>query len=84
MSGDWVVRRSECHECEALKDYYWLKVNRFLLELRSFSKPYPADSVFRRSQDDEIRDATEEALHALRALVSHLKTCYALDRERAA
>jgi hypothetical protein len=76
--------RSECHECEALKDYYWLKVNRFLLELRPFSKPYLSGSVFGRSQDDQIKDAKEEALLALRALVSHLKACYALDREHAA
>lgn len=84
MSGDLAVSRSGCHECEALKDYYWLKVNRFLLELRPYSKPYLTGSVFQRNQDDEIKDAKEEALHALSALVSHLKACYALDRERAA
>lgn len=84
MSGDWAVSRSDCHECEVLKDYYWLKVNRFLLELRSFSKPYLSRSVFPRNQDEEIKDAKEEALNALRALVSHLKACYDLDRERAA
>lgn len=78
------MSRSTCRECEALKDYYWLKVNRFLLELRSFSKPRLNGFGVQTTQDDEIKDAKEEALHALRALVSHLKTCYALDRERVA
>ena len=84
MLGDWAVSRSDCHECEVLKDYYWLKVNRFLLELRPFSKPYLTSPFFPRNQDEEIKDAKEQALNALRALVSHLKACYALERERAA
>ena len=78
------MSRSDCHDCEVLKDYYWLKVNRFLLELKSFPKSYWSGSGFQTDQDDEVKDAKEEALHALRILVSHLKTCYALDRERAA
>lgn len=72
------MNRCDCRDCEILKDYYWLKVNRFLLTLRSFSWPSGAGYC---SPDEEIREAKQEALRALRALISHLKSCYALDRE---
>jgi hypothetical protein len=78
------VGKSECRDCELLKDYYWLKVNRFLLTLRSFTRPYLVGSASRADQDQEIKDAKEQALQALCALISHLKVCYELDREHAA
>jgi hypothetical protein len=67
-----------------LKDYYWLKVNRFLLSLRSVSTPNLVGASPRSESDEEIKDATQEALRALRALISHMKACYSLDREHAA
>jgi hypothetical protein len=78
------VRRGDCHDCELLKDYYWLKVNRFLLTLRSFPRPHRVDTSSRADHDEEIKDAKQEALRALGALVSHLKSCYELNRELAA
>jgi hypothetical protein len=50
-------------------------VNRFLLTLRSNA---------RTDHEQEIGAAKEEALNALCVLISHLKSCYALDRDRAA
>jgi len=67
-----------------LKEYYWLKVNRFLLTLRSLSRPYIVAASSRADIDEQIMDAKQEALRALCALISHLKTCYELDREHAA
>jgi hypothetical protein len=68
-----------------LKDFYWLKVNRFLLTLRSFSVPQWSNSSGSWADPDlEIKEAKEQALGALCALISHLKSCYALDRELAA
>jgi hypothetical protein len=61
-----------------------LKVNRFLLTLRSVSIPHWSSANSHADQDREIREAKEQALNALCALVSHLKTCYALEREQAA
>jgi hypothetical protein len=78
------VGRSNCRDCALLKDYYWLKVNRFLLTLRSFQKPHLVGATLRSDHDHEIKDAKEQALEALRAFISHLKTCYELDRVRAA
>lgn len=75
--------RCECRDCELLRDYYWLKVNRFLLTLRSFSISHLSRGS-RADQDREIKEAKEQALRALCALISHLKSCYALDREQAA
>lgn len=76
--------RYDCRDCELLKDYYWLKVNRFLLTLKSFSKSHAGGSTIRADHDQEIGTAKEDALHALCALISHLKSCYALDRDIAA
>lgn len=78
------MSRGDCHDCEVLKDYYWLKVNRFLLTLRSFPKPHLVGTSSRDDRDEEIKDAKQEALRALSALISHLKSCYELNRELAA
>jgi hypothetical protein len=78
------VGRCDCNDCELLRDFYWLKVNRFLLTLRSFAIPHTNGPGARTDQDHAIKEAKEEALRALCVLVSHLKTCYALDREQAA
>jgi hypothetical protein len=52
--------------------------------LRSFAIPHTNGPGARTDQDHAIKEAKEEALRALCVLVSHLKTCYALDREQAA
>ena len=78
------MSRCDCPDCELLKDYYWLKVNRFLLALRPHSRPYMVGFASRADQDHEIKDAKDQALRALGELISHLKACYDLDRLRAA
>lgn len=66
-----------CHECEVLKDFYWLKVNQFLIATRpgagASSGDLPAVS------DEEIQILHEEALQALSGLIRHWKACYGLS-----
>ncbi len=74
--------RCDCRQCELLKDYYWLKVNRLLLTLKSFSTPHAGPTGDCSSYDQKVRTSKEEALTALSALVKHRKACYAIDRLR--
>lgn len=69
-----------CHECEVLKDFYWLKVNQFLQATRSRSG-HPLSGVLAASED-EIQILKEEALQALSALISHWKACYGLSDDQ--
>jgi len=73
--------REYCRTCEALKEFYWLKLNRFLLAARSSSgwgqRRY-------RVGDDELQAIKDESLVALRELMRHAKACYGLARDEAA
>ena len=71
-----------CSVCELLRDFYGLKVNRFLLTLRSVPTSHNGGHDRRANHEQEIHAAKVEALRALCALVSHLKACYAIDRLR--
>jgi hypothetical protein len=82
------VGQNHCRECELLKDFYWLKVNRFLLTLKSAPAPHSGRhnhhaNVEQGIEGGEIQATKAEALQAMCALVSHLKACYAIDRLRA-
>lgn len=82
------VGQNHCRDCELLRDFYWLKVNRFLLTLRPVSAPHSGrhnnhTNVEQGIESGEIQAAKAEALRAMCALVSHLKACYAIDRLRA-
>lgn len=66
-----------CHECEVLKEFYWLKVNQFLLATRSLNAPRFHGR--RQVSDEELKALKDEAMGALSALISHWKTCYGLS-----
>ncbi len=70
-----------CYECEVLKEFYWLKVNQFLLAARSINGPRLHG---RHVTEDEVRALKDEAIGALSALIGHWKGCYGLSEERAA
>ena len=75
------VGREPCRTCEALKELYWLKLNRFLLAARSNSSWPPRR---RRVRDEEVEALKEESLAALRDLMRHAKVCYGLVHDEAA
>lgn len=66
-----------CYECEVLKEFYWLKVNQFLLASRSLSAPRLSGR--RAATEEELQTLKDEAMGALSALISHWKTCYGLN-----
>ncbi len=74
-------RRGYCRTCEALKEFYWLKVNQFLLAVRS-SSAWPQRR--RRLDDEELQALKDESLAAFRELMRHAKACYGLVRDEAA
>lgn len=71
-----------CSECELLKQFYWLKVNQFLLAARSLSAPRLHGR--RDASNEELQALKDEAMGALSALISHWKTCYGLADDQAA
>ncbi len=73
--------REYCRTCEALKEFYWLKLNRFVLAARSSSAWGPRRY---RMGDDELQAIKDESLVALRELMRHAKACYGLVRDEAA
>lgn len=73
--------RHSCYECDVLKEFYWLKVNQFLVATRSHSS---SRLHVRRASEDDIKAMKEEAMGALSALISHWKGCYGLTTDRAA
>jgi hypothetical protein len=73
--------REYCRTCEALKEFYWLKMNQFLLAARSNAAWPPRR---RRMGDEELLAMKEESLAALRELMRHAKVCYGLAHEEAA
>jgi hypothetical protein len=73
--------REYCRTCEALKEFYWLKLNQFLLAARSNSAWLPRRH---RARDEEAQALKEESLMALRELMRHAKVCYGLVHEEAA
>jgi hypothetical protein len=64
-----------CYECEVLKEFYWLKVNQFLLATRPASAQGPGGGSF---TDEEMQALKDDAMEALSALISHWKSCYGL------
>ncbi|UWZ82007.1 hypothetical protein [Occallatibacter riparius] len=72
--------RRYCRTCEALKEFYWLKVNQFLLAVRT-SSAWPQR---RRLDDEELQALKDESLAAFRELLRHAKACYGLVRDEAA
>jgi hypothetical protein len=75
------VGRAYCSTCEALKEFYWLKLNRFLLAARSAS----AWGAHRyRTDEDALQVSKEESLAALRTLIRHATACYGLAEDEAA
>lgn len=73
--------RRSCRTCEALKELYWLRVNQFLLAVRS-SSAWPQRR--RRPGDEELQGLQDESLAAFRELMRHAKVCYGLVRDEAA
>lgn len=74
--------RHSCYECEVLKEFYWLKVNQFLVATRSHGTSRAHGR--RVAADDELKSLKDEAMGALSALISHWKACYGLSEDRAA
>jgi hypothetical protein len=78
---EWAVGREYCQTCESLKEFYWLKVNQFLLATRSASAwPPPLHTA----GEEELIQLKDESLDALRELMRHAKVCYGLATEEAA
>jgi hypothetical protein len=75
------VGRGYCRTCEAHKEFYWLKLNQFLLAARSNSS-WPRRRY--RAGDEELQILKDESLAALRELMRHAKVCYGLVRDEAA
>jgi hypothetical protein len=75
------VGRVNCSTCESLKEFYWLKLNQFLLAARSRSTWPSARHV---AGDDELQQLKDESLDALRQLMRHAKACYGLVADEAA
>ena len=73
--------RRYCRRCEALKEFYWLKVNQFLLAARS-NTAWPHRR--RRLDDHELQALKDESLAAFRELMRHAKVCYGLVQDEAA
>jgi hypothetical protein len=73
--------REYCRTCEALREFYWLKLNQFLLAVRSSPRWAPRR---RRLEDDELQAIKDESLVALRELMRHAKACHGLARDEAA
>ena len=65
----------------SLKEFYWLKVNQFLLASQSLSVHR---ALGRRTSEDEVRVLKDEAIGALSALIRHWKVCYGMADDRAA
>ena len=73
--------RECCQTCEVLKELYRLKINHFLIALKSRD---PWNHVPPPASDEDLNRLKEEALGTLRALMQHLKSCYELTRDKAA
>jgi hypothetical protein len=73
--------REYCRTCEALKEFYWLKLNQFLLAVRSSPRWAPRRQ---RLEDDELQAIKDESLMALRELMRHAKARHGLARDEAA
>ena len=73
--------REFCHTCESLKEFYWLKLNQFLLAARSNSAWPSARHVV---AEEELVALKDESLDALRELMRHAKVCYGLAQDEAA
>lgn len=65
-----------CYECDVLKELYWLKVNRFLVAVKSI--PVSPFEEGERVSDEEIQALKEESLRALTTLIAHWKACYGM------
>ena len=71
-----------CYECEVLREFYWLKVNQFLLATRSPNEPHAYSAQV--ASEEEVQALKDEALGALSALIGHWKACYGLSESLAA
>lgn len=73
------MSRGQCETCAALKQYYRLKLNQFLLAARSGSGwqgQTPAEEELARLKDESLQAMTE--------LMRHAKACYGLATDEAA
>lgn len=70
-----------CHTCEVLKELYWLKLNHFLLAMRSASSGRGRGEALR---EEELVRMKDETLAALTTLVRHAKACCGLAQDEAA
>lgn len=75
------MRRDHCERCELLREYYRLKANRFFQAVSARSVPSPKGAV---AMENELRVLKDDAIQALCALISHMQSCYQLDRDLAA
>ncbi len=73
--------REYCETCESLKEFYWLKMNQFLLAARSASA-WPTAGY--EAADERVQQLKDESLQALRELMRHAKACYGLATDEAA
>lgn len=73
--------RESCPTCEVLKELYRLKMNHFLVAVRSRNL---CNKPRRPVSDEEVDRLKEEALRTLRVLMQHLKSCYGLTQDLAA
>jgi hypothetical protein len=65
-----------------LKEFYWLKLNQFLLAARSASASL--SRIENLPGEDQVEKSKEDALEALNALLHHAKACYGLANDEAA
>jgi hypothetical protein len=75
------VGRESCQTCESLKEFYWLKLNQFLMAARSSSARPRLRPV---ADEEELLTLKDESLDALRHLMRHAKACYGLATDEAA
>lgn len=73
--------RHSCYECEVLKEFYWLKVNQYLMASQS---PASRTQMRRPVSEEELQALKDEAMGALTALIGHWKACYGLGQDVAA
>ncbi|HEY3705644.1 MAG TPA: hypothetical protein VGL22_11320 [Terracidiphilus sp.] len=69
------MSREFCQTCESLKEFYWLKLNQFLIAAGSSSAWPPPLHV---AGEEELLVLKNESLDALRELMRHAKACYGL------
>lgn len=76
---DQLAMQCYCDECEVLKEYYWLKVNNFLVAVQSLNNPSLLSGI--PATPEEIEVLKNEALRALREMIAHWKDCYGLPQQ---